>query len=79
MQAAGVCKDYRIMWQRWENKFELKDISKEAGAKQKLKNMIVKAWPFQIPTNATVKEFWDSFAAGASGSERYLEWTRFDG
>lgn len=76
IQALSVCKDYESLWQRWAKKVDLTSISTAAGLKQKAKNTIVRAWPFRVPKNATKEEFWELFGACATGSERYLEWTR---
>jgi hypothetical protein len=73
IQASAICKDYEPLWQRWAKVVDLTAISTAADLKQKAKNTVVRAWPFRVPKNATKEEFWELFAAGASGSERYLE------
>ncbi|KAE9989480.1 hypothetical protein EG327_002636 [Venturia inaequalis] len=77
MQAMAACKDYDHLWDRWARKVDLVAVAKAAGVRMRRRNLVVEAWPFRVPRDATFIEFWEMFGAGG-GAERYVEWSRCD-
>lgn len=80
LTAIDLVRDYKKIWDQYEQREDFPTMVKKKSMKAKLKNTVVEPWPMRLykePREPGAQEAFNRLMeSGSMGSEHYIEWVR---